>query len=447
VRTFVRRRPAISGSAVALLLLVSTPAIALGDKSTCDDINAHPPACGFDLEWWNWPGCGIGLMSVDLYGINDEGTIVGRIDGCPTSTQYRILIWRAGEPAAQIINLPWSVSEWATDINNKGQIALRVNSNGPSIAIMEGDEITVLPKPEWATIADGGRINDHGDVAGFYGNNVTGPYPILGHWGPPWNKHADLSQFFESLTQDPVAYNNNGQIAGRMLNDGDEPSWARWRAFLYSDGIAVDLGVPPGALDSTAKGLSEAGHVVGRGIGNPLGTPGFNGHPYHAFIWKDGEFEMLEPYPVDAPVLSVEVHGINSAKTVIGRTYGFTRSGSGIASVPTVWYGGAPYLLPDLVFAPSEVTSIGIPYQLSETGIIAGIGKAGPSMIYRLTPRHRAAADLNGDCTVDNADLMILLNAWGQRTLRGAAPIADLNGDGIVDGADLGILLLNWTIE
>jgi len=437
------------GGAVAVLLMMSTMGGAVAAPSSdCDDIDAHPPACGFDLEWWSWPGCGIGLMSVDLYGINDEGTIVGRIEGCPQATQYRILIWRAGEPAAEIINLPWSVSEWATDINNTGQIALRVSSNGPSIAIMEGDEITVLPKPEWATIADGGRINNHGDVAGFYGNNVTGPYPILGHWKPPWNKHEDLSQFFESLTQDPIAYNNNGQIAGRMLNDGDEPSWERWRAFRYSDGVAVDLGVPPGALDSTAKGLSEAGHVVGRGIGNPLGTPGFNGHPYQAFIWKDGEFEMLAPYPLDAPVLSTEVHGINSAKSVIGMTIGYSAEGVGLISVPTVWYGGVPSRLSDLVALPSGVTSLFTPFLLSETGIIVGIGKVGvTSMIYRLAPRHRPTADLNADCVVDGADLMVLLDQWGQRTFRGTAPPADLDGDGVVNGADLGILLSNWTAE
>jgi len=255
-------------------------------------------------------------------------------------------------------------------------------------------------------------INDHGDVAGFYGNNVTGPYSILGHWGVPWNEHADLSQFFESLTQDPVAYNNSGQIAGRMLNDGDEPSWARRRAFLYSDGVAVDFGLPPGALDSTAKGLSEAGHVVGRGIGNPLGTTGFNGHPYQAFIWKDGEFEMLEPYPLDAPVLSVDVYGINSAKTVIGWTVGYTKAGTALAAATTVWYGGTPHRLSDLVTLPSGVSSIGAARQLAESGVIVGTGNANGLMIFRIVPRHRPTADLNADCTVNGADLGILLVNW-----------------------------------
>jgi len=48
--------------------------------------------------------------------------------------------------------------------------------------------------------------------------------------------------------------------------------------------------------------------------------------------------------------------------------------------------------------------------------------------------------DLDGDGTVDGADLGILLNAWGPCD----DCSADLNGDGVVDGADLGILLNAW---
>ncbi len=50
-------------------------------------------------------------------------------------------------------------------------------------------------------------------------------------------------------------------------------------------------------------------------------------------------------------------------------------------------------------------------------------------------------ADLNGDGTVNGADLGILLSSWGQR-----GGVADLNGDQFVDGADLGELLSAWTL-
>jgi hypothetical protein len=47
-------------------------------------------------------------------------------------------------------------------------------------------------------------------------------------------------------------------------------------------------------------------------------------------------------------------------------------------------------------------------------------------------------ADLNGDGTVNGADLGLLLAGWGS-----PGP-ADLNGDGSVNGADLGLLLASW---
>ena len=57
----------------------------------------------------------------------------------------------------------------------------------------------------------------------------------------------------------------------------------------------------------------------------------------------------------------------------------------------------------------------------------------------RLMPR---SADLNGDGTVNGADLAELLAGWGAVT--GANAKADLNGDGVVDGFDLARVLARW---
>ena len=48
-------------------------------------------------------------------------------------------------------------------------------------------------------------------------------------------------------------------------------------------------------------------------------------------------------------------------------------------------------------------------------------------------------ADLNGDDTVDSADLALLLANWGGNTIT-----FDVNKDGIIDSADLSILLASW---
>lgn len=63
----------------------------------------------------------------------------------------------------------------------------------------------------------------------------------------------------------------------------------------------------------------------------------------------------------------------------------------------------------------------------------ASVVAVGPS-----EPAPSCASDLNGDGSVDGADLGVLLLNWG------TDGTGDLNGDGVVDGADLGILLLNW---
>ena len=56
------------------------------------------------------------------------------------------------------------------------------------------------------------------------------------------------------------------------------------------------------------------------------------------------------------------------------------------------------------------------------------------------------AADLNGDCVVNGADLGLLLGAWGlcPEPCPPSCP-SDLNGDCEVFGADLGLLLGQWT--
>lgn len=50
------------------------------------------------------------------------------------------------------------------------------------------------------------------------------------------------------------------------------------------------------------------------------------------------------------------------------------------------------------------------------------------------------AADLNGDNTVDGADVGLLLSAWGPNS----SGLADIDQDGDVDGGDIGLLLSEW---
>lgn len=66
------------------------------------------------------------------------------------------------------------------------------------------------------------------------------------------------------------------------------------------------------------------------------------------------------------------------------------------------------------------------------------IGATWSSVLPSTTPPS-CPADLDGNGTIDGADLGVLLASWGAN-----ASASDLNGDGIVDGGDLGVLLASW---
>jgi hypothetical protein len=59
--------------------------------------------------------------------------------------------------------------------------------------------------------------------------------------------------------------------------------------------------------------------------------------------------------------------------------------------------------------------------------------------LYKPAQELNCPADINGDGTVESADLGALLSAWGTANVA-----ANLDGSGIVDSADLAILLSAW---
>ncbi|MBL9120513.1 MAG: hypothetical protein JNL80_11435 [Phycisphaerae bacterium] len=79
--------------------------------------------------------------------------------------------------------------------------------------------------------------------------------------------------------------------------------------------------------------------------------------------------------------------------------------------------------------------------------LIAGVPGNGEWALASANPTNTAPiassllGDLNGDGTVNGADLALLLGAWG--ACSGCS--ADLDGNGIVDGADLATVLGGWT--
>jgi subtilisin family serine protease len=68
-----------------------------------------------------------------------------------------------------------------------------------------------------------------------------------------------------------------------------------------------------------------------------------------------------------------------------------------------------------------------------------GLPSAWQALAEQVKPVRPRYFDLNGDSVIDEADLAILVGAWGD-----ADSSADLSGDRVVDGEDLRLLLTGW---
>ena len=76
--------------------------------------------------------------------------------------------------------------------------------------------------------------------------------------------------------------------------------------------------------------------------------------------------------------------------------------------------------------------------ELTITGTARGPFGTSPFVLDLHPSAGSCVADLNGDNTVNGADLGKLLGDWGQATA------SDIDGSGVVDGADLGVVLGAW---
>lgn len=107
--------------------------------------------------------------------------------------------------------------------------------------------------------------------------------------------------------------------------------------------------------------------------------------------------------------------------------------------VTPIYVGGAwpGYHAPEVTYSKFTVNVFNGKIGL-HSGLYGGNMQSG---INGIQIRPIVLGDLNGDSTVDGADLGILLGQWGPC----AGCSADFNQDGAVDGADLGVLLAEWS--
>lgn len=209
-------------------------------------------------------------------------------------------------------------------------------------SICKGQTLTQIPLPNGATGADAKDINDAGTVIGYYrsatterafrysGGVVTSLDPVGGYeWSRPGGINAQGAIVGSSFTQNvggratiwengvgrdlnvPTPgssssandVNDKGQITGSGPNAN---------AYVYSNGIIVDLGRLPGTTFSVGRSINNYGEVVGHSGGsNTAGTP---------FIYTEGKMYNLNSLVDPAPgwVLN-NAEGINDRGFIVGQ--------------------------------------------------------------------------------------------------------------------------------
>jgi probable HAF family extracellular repeat protein len=225
--------------------------------------------------------------------INNAGTVVG-------FTQGSAFVYQGG--VVSLITVPGATNSMARDINNAGDI---VGTYGTDVLKERGFLYTKGSVTDIGSL--GGKetqpngINDRGVVVG--GSAIPPPSDQ-----GPGQVHAFVLQ--DGVMQDigahtggflsfAYAINATGQIVGSSSSPG---AFSPGHAFLYSDGLMVDIGTL-GGTESFALAMNDRGDVVGASTVNTT----FDLHP---FLFTNGSMVNLGARGIG--------RGINNAGLIVG---------------------------------------------------------------------------------------------------------------------------------
>ncbi|MBM4104801.1 MAG: hypothetical protein FJ257_00600 [Phycisphaerae bacterium] len=202
---------------------------------------------------------------------------------------------------------------------------------------------------------------------------------------------------------------------------------------LFPGGVPIPVPLGTATIDSVVMTQTGAGTLVvtpAKGGGYAV----LGGVPVEVIttITQGGQVFEVGPTPAVVPISGTMVPGPNTLAIE------FSLESSQTITQPV----GQPF--PDqtldlpTVLPPGGLATVIFSGTIESIEATTGFSLVVDAFGAAVTP----LGDLNGDGSVDGADLSILLGAWGT----GGVP-ADLNGDGIVNGADLSILLGNWGVN
>ena len=387
---------------------------------TTANANAQPQ-CGYEVQLIQAPACPpFGPRPTNGFGISEQGNIVGRYLDCADAYDQSFM-WTEGTGFVILEKQLPVIFSQAHAIEN-GLIVgwaefIDIGRRG---FLHDGHKVVNLGTLEGGNWSEAHAINSKGQIAGFWGNSLTGPWQAFIWQDGVMN---DLGPSIGGEDNRAFGINENGAITGWW-----KPKQGGERlAFIWEDGQMTDLGPIPGGFSSLGFGININNQVTGGGF---LQEPDGSGILTHAFSWEKGEMINIGVLPGFPRSSGLD---ISDDGTIIGQAWGAGQSGF-------IWQDGVMSDLDDFIGDHRDV-HIEIAYEINNSGQITGTA-SGPFGIAAvlLTPIDSPLGDLDADCQITTADLQLLLDTWG--LCNGCS--ADLDGNGIVNTNDLLILFSNW---
>jgi probable HAF family extracellular repeat protein len=268
-----------------------------------------------------------GFTRYYAYAINDAGWVVGTAYGAQNSSTA--FLWKPGVGMTALASLPGGTWTEGYGINERGDISGAARCCGGFFhATLWRDGVPIDLEPVQVHVSRGYDVNDAGDVVGY-----TELHAFRWREGSGMEILEELPSPYPGANTQAraLAVNNSGTIAGFSYIQGS------FYAVAWVAGVLTDLTAGPlGCCGSTGQGNAINTH------GAVAGAAPFNGGPWHATIWKDGAAIDLGALPGNPPEPSVsEARGISDAGDVVGWSWA-----SGVGRFAVLWSRGTTTVLP-----------------------------------------------------------------------------------------------------
>ena len=282
---------------VATLLIVFIPDLTTSDGPRAAD--SPGPYVLTDLGT-------LGGLSAPAYDINEAGDIVG--SSTTAALKARAFVWRNGSMTDLGTLAGHSDAQAISDTGHVAGRSQTSTSKYHAVPWAGGTTTDLTPSSDNA-VANG--VNDTGRVVGTINHSTgflwhNGVFTDLGHLGGGCSNASDI--------------NDAGRVVGSSCSTHVTEFGAMPHAFVWDDGVMIDLGVVPGEEDSGAAAVNSIGQIVGSSGSMDPETYEVTSR---AFLYDNGVMSVL-------PVPSWESYAgdINDSGDVVGTM----RAGGGFSN-------------------------------------------------------------------------------------------------------------------